>query len=84
MRHPHLGVGHRAPFHLAIAATGVVCAMTRRLQPMLRCSSCTYFQGMLVGPDPCVLCAAPTSQPPRRVPRRGRPSLIFDQDWPDD
>ena len=65
MHHPQLGVGHRAPTQLAIAPSGVVCSVTRRLQPMLRCSACAYFQGMLVGPDPCVLCAAP--RPPRRA-----------------
>jgi hypothetical protein len=51
---------------------------------MLRCSACAYFQGMLVGPDPCVLCAAPARRPPRPLAGRGRPSLIFEQDWPDD
>lgn len=84
MQHPQLGMGHRTPAHLAIAPSGVVCALTRRLQPMLRCSACAYFQGMLVGPDPCVLCAAPARRPPRRLPSHRRPSLIFDQDWPDD
>jgi hypothetical protein len=59
MHHPQLGVGHRPPDHLAIVASEVVCAITRRPQPMLRCSTCAYFQGMLVGPEPCVLCAAP-------------------------
>ena len=83
MDHPQLGVGHRAPFHLAIVATSLICPITRRPQPMLRCSSCSYFQGMLVGPDPCVLCAAPT-RPGRRQPPRRRSTLIFDQDWPDD
>jgi hypothetical protein len=84
MQHPQLGMGHRAPTHLAIAASGIVCAVTRRPQPMLRCSACAYFQGMLVGPDPCVLCAAPIHRPGRRAQRTRRSSLIFDQDWPDD
>jgi hypothetical protein len=84
MHHPQLGVGHRAPTQLAIAPSGVVCSVTRRLQPMLRCSACAYFQGMLVGPDPCVLCAAPIHRPGRRGQRPRRSSLIFDQDWPDD
>jgi hypothetical protein len=84
MQHPQLGMGHRAPTHLAIAASGIVCAVTQRPQPMLRCSACAYFQGMLVGPDPCVLCAAPIHRPGRRAQRTRRSSLIFDQDWPDD
>jgi hypothetical protein len=84
MQHPRLGMGHRAPSHLAIVASGVRCSITGRPQPMLRCSSCAYFQGMLVGPDPCVLCAAPAARRIRRTPRRRRSSLIFDQDWPDE
>jgi hypothetical protein len=84
MQHPRLGVGHRAPAHLAIVASGVTCAITGRPQPMLRCSSCAYFQGMLVGPDPCVLCAAPARGLGRRLRARSRRPLIFDQDWPDD
>jgi hypothetical protein len=84
MRHLQLGVRHRPPHLLPIVAADVICAITRRSQPMLRCSSCTHFQGMLVGPDPCVLCAAPTRPPRRRTRRRDRSSLFFDQDWPDD
>ena len=83
MDHPQLGVGHRSPSHLAIVASSLICPITHRSQPMLGCSSCAYFQGMLVGPDPCVLCAVPTRRPRRRP--RGRSSrLIFDEDWPDD
>lgn len=84
MQHPRLDAGHRAPLHLAIVASGVTCAITGRPQPMLRCSSCAYFQGMLVGTDPCVLCAAPAPRRGRRTPRRRRSSLIFDEDWPDE
>lgn len=84
MRHLLLGMGHRPPDRLAVVASDVICAITRRRQPMLRCSSCAHFQGMLVGPDPCVLCAAPTRGAARRTPRRRRSSLIFDEDWPDD
>ena len=84
VHHPQRGVGHRAPSKLAIDLSGVVCALTRRPQPMLRCSACGYFQGMLIGPDPCVLCAAPIHRPGRRALRSRRSSLAFDQDWPDD
>lgn len=84
MQHPHLGMGHRAPHHLPIGASGIVCAVTQRVHPMLRCAACAYFQGMLVGPDPCVLCAAPLRQSPRRGRRRRRSTLIFDQDWPEE
>lgn len=84
MRHLQLVVGHRPPGHIATVTSDVVCAITRRPQPMLRCSSCAYFQGMLVGPDPCVLCAAPSRGAARGTPRRRRSALIFDEDWPDD
>lgn len=84
MRHLQLGVGHRPPGHLAIATSDVICLVTRSPQPMLRCSSCAYFQGMLVGPDPCVLCAAPTRGAARAAPRHGRSVLVFDEDCPDD
>ncbi|MGZ8474913.1 MAG: hypothetical protein ACXWWQ_01625 [Candidatus Limnocylindria bacterium] len=84
MRHLQLGVGHRPPDRLAIVAAHVACPLTRRSQPMLRCSSCPHFEGMLVGPDLCVLCAAPARRAVWRTPRRRRTGLIFDQDWPDD
>lgn len=83
MRHPDPGMRNRAPYRLPIASSGVVCAMTGRLQPMLRCSACPHFQGMLVGPAPCVLCAVPIRFPRRRT-RTRRSTLIFDRDWPDD
>ena len=82
MDRPLLGVGDRSPTDLALASR-LICPITRRPQPMLRCSSCRHFHGMLVGPDPCVLCAAPTRQPGSRT-RSRRSTLIFDRDWPDD
>lgn len=63
MAHAHMGAQHRSPSRLAIAESGVTCAITQLCQPMLRCSGCPHFQGMLLGPDPWVLCTASTVHP---------------------
>jgi len=82
MDQPQPGVGARSPADLALASR-LICPITRRPQPMLRCPSCRHFHGMLVAPAPCVLCAVPTREPRSRT-RSHRSTLIFDRDWPDD
>ena len=77
-----LGASHRRPFMSPSSAALVVCPMTRRSRPLTDCAACPLCQGMLVGPDPYVLCAAPARGAGR--PHSAHRSLVFEEDWPDE
>jgi len=77
-----LGASHRAPIHVAVISAMVVCPLTRRARSVTDCAACPLCQGMLVGPDPYVLCAAPARSAGRR--HRAHRALVFEEDWPDE
>jgi hypothetical protein len=61
-----LRAAHRAPIHVAVIRAMVVCPLTRRPRSLTDCAACPLCQGMLIGPDPCMLCAAPARSAGRR------------------